>query len=314
MRLVTVADDSGPNSGSGLGRLGFLAADGKAYAFREAIRALGGWERARAMARQAIPAPGVLDEIHALLEAGPEAWKGAQALAEGFAAALGAGGLDARPAARLLAPIPRPRKNIFCVGRNYVEHARERGAEAPEHPVFFTKPPTSVVGPDARVPYPSQTQQFDYEGELAVVIGQGGRDIPRERALEHVFGYTILNDLTARDLQRRHQQWFKGKSLDGTCPLGPAIVSADEVGDPHRLQLETRVNGELRQSASTELFIFDIPELIAVLSAGMTLEPGDIIATGTPAGVGAATGQLLQRGDRVDITITGLGTLTTYIV
>jgi len=288
--------------------------DGEAYTFREALQALGGWHAVREWVGEAIPQPQVLDDIHALLDAGPPAWEAARRVTEQFAQGLRSGRLSARGASgKLLAPIPRPRKNVFCVGRNYVEHARERGAEAPEHPVFFTKPPTSVVGPDEEVPYPPETEQFDYEGELAVVIGRRGRNIPRERAYEYVFGYTILNDLTARDLQKRHQQWFKGKSLDGTCPMGPVLVTADELGDPHRLQLETRVNGELRQSTSTSLMIFDIPELIAVLSLGMTLEPGDILATGTPSGVGIALGKLLQPGDRVDITISGIGTLTTRI-
>ena len=313
MRLVTALDDAVRRDGAGQGLLGFVV-DDRPYTFREAIRALGGWEQARTVAGADLTSPEVLDDIHALLDAGPQAWQGAARLVERFTAAVRGRQAQARPAGQLLAPIPRPRKNVFCVGRNYVEHAKERGAQAPEHPVFFTKPPTSVVGPDAQVPYPPQTEQFDYEGELAVVIGRKGRDIPRSEAMQYVFGYTILNDLTARDLQKRHQQWFKGKSLDGSCPMGPTLVTADEVGDPHKLQLETRVNGELRQSASTELMIFDIPELIAVLSLGMTLEPGDIIATGTPAGVGAATGKLLKPGDRVDITISGLGTLTTYIV
>src|SRR5690606_14359004 len=156
--------------------------------------------------------------------------------------------------------------------------------------------------------------QFDYEGEVAVIIGRGGRDIPKEQAEQHIFGYTIANDLTARDLQKRHQQFFRGKSLDYTCPLGPWIVTADELESVNHLQLETRVNGEVRQSGSTAEMIFDIPTLIHVLSDGMTLEPGDIILTGTPVGVGAALGKLLQPGDRIDVSITGTGTLTTYIV
>ncbi len=193
---------------------------------------------------------------------------------------------------RLLAPLPRPAKNVFCVGRNYAEHIAE-GERAQnvkigvtEVPVFFTKPPTAVIGPGAAVPlFPHLSTQIDYEVELAVVIGTAGRDIPPERALAHVFGYTIVNDITARDVQRRHGgQYFKGKGLDGSCPMGPWIVTADEIPDPAGLAIRSRVNGELRQDSTTAAMIFDIPTLIASLSAGLTLEPGDVLATGTPSG------------------------------
>lgn len=256
--------------------------------------------------------PEAFTDMLALIEGGPTVWQAARRVADHLTAL---GEAARRPLAleSLLAPILRPRKNIICVGRNYAAHAHERGAEAPGEPVFFTKAPTTVVGPDARVPYPAVTEQFDYEGELAVIIGRKGRNIPREKALDYVFGYTIANDLTARDLQKRHQQWFRGKSLDATCPMGPWIVTPDELGPVHDLRLETRVNGELRQEGLTAHMVFDVPTLIAVLSDGMTLEPGDIIMTGTPAGVGAALGKLLSPGDRVDITIDAIGTLTTYI-
>lgn len=213
--------------------------------------------------------------------------------------------------ARLVAPIPRPRKNVFCVGRNYAEHAQERGADRPDYPVFFTKASNTVVGPGAHIQHPTITKQLDYEGELAVVIGKGGCDINRADALAHVFGYTIINDITARDLQKRHQQWFKGKSLDSSCPMGPVIVTADEVPDPQNLDVRTWVNGELRQSANTSSMIFTVPVIIEWLSQGYTLEPGDIIATGTPAGVGAGyePPRFLQGGDVIDIEISGIGRL-----
>lgn len=231
------------------------------------------------------------------------------------------GGAPAIPAAavRLLAPLPRPEKNVFCVGRNYREHIAE-GERAQnvkigvtEVPVFFTKPRTAVIGPGAEIPiFPHVSSQVDYEVELAVIIGTAGRDIPRERALEHVFGYTILNDVTARDVQRRHGgQYFKGKGLDGSCPMGPWIVTADAIGDPAGLGLRSLVNDELRQQSTTAEMIFDIPTLIASLSEGMTLEPGDILATGTPSGVGYAMDppKFLKEGDRVVCEIDGIGRL-----
>jgi 2-keto-4-pentenoate hydratase/2-oxohepta-3-ene-1,7-dioic acid hydratase in catechol pathway len=222
----------------------------------------------------------------------------------------------------LLAPIPRPRRNIFCVGKNYRDHAHEfarsgyesgaiKGAESDDYPAVFTKPGSCVVGPGATVQlHPSVTSGVDYEGELAVVIGRQGRDINRAEAMGYVWGYTIVNDVTARDRQKKHRQWFLGKALDTFCPMGPWITTADEV-TADDLQLQTRVNGELRQNANTRDLIFDIPSLIETLSAGMMLQPGDVIATGTPAGVGLgfAPPRFLGPGDEVTVTITGLGTL-----
>ncbi|PAE25383.1 fumarylacetoacetate hydrolase family protein [Bacillus sp. 7894-2] len=218
----------------------------------------------------------------------------------------------------LEAPIPRPDKNIFCVGKNYAEHAIEMGSkeDIPEHIMVFTKSPTTVIGPDATVlNHNNVTAELDYEGELAVVIGKKGRAIPKEKALEHIFGYTIINDVTARDLQSRHKQFFIGKSLDATCPMGPWIVHKSAVENPNQLDIQTKVNGELRQSSNTENFIFPIEEIISVLSKGMTLEPGDIIATGTPAGVGKGfkPPRFLKPGDKVEITVENIGTLTNFI-
>lgn len=258
----------------------------------------------------------VAGSILELIEGGEATWAAAKARASDPAAAIAAGDVQ------LLAPIPRPRKNVFCVGRNYIEHvaegARAMGTETklPEVPQFFTKAPTTVNAPGAPVRLDAAlTKLLDYEVELAVVIGKAGRDIPKERALDHVFGYTIANDVTARDLQRRHEQWFKGKSLDTTLPLGPWIVDKDEIGDPTTLELTLTVNGEERQRAKASMMIFDIPTIIAFLSAGLTLEPGDIIATGTPSGVGFAMSppQGLKDGDVVTAKIDRIGELTSPI-
>jgi 2-keto-4-pentenoate hydratase/2-oxohepta-3-ene-1,7-dioic acid hydratase in catechol pathway len=221
----------------------------------------------------------------------------------------------------LVAPIPRTRRNVFCIGRNYVEHAAEfhksgydasgGGSAQPEAPVFFTKPPSSIVGPNALIdPHTALTSELDYEAELGVIIGRGGRNITRAHALDHVWGYTIINDVTARDLQKKHKQWFLGKGLDTFCPMGPWAVTADEVGTAP-LEVTCHVNGEERQRASTADLIFDIPTIIESLSAGITLEPGDVIATGTPKGVGIGFDppRFLKSGDVVRISITHLGTL-----
>ena len=240
------------------------------------------------------------------------------------AAAAGRAQTIAADAVRLLAPLPRPRKNVFCVGRNYAEHIAE-GERAQnikvgvtEVPVFFTKPPTAVIGPGAAIPiFADVSTSIDYEVELALVIGKPGHDIPPERAYEHIFGYTIVNDVSARDVQRRHGgQYFKGKALDGSCPMGPWIVTADEIPDAGHLGIRLRVNGETRQDSTTAAMIFDIPTLIASLSAGLTLEAGDVIATGTPSGVGYAMDPpcFLRPGDVVTCEIDGIGRLENPVV
>ena len=215
---------------------------------------------------------------------------------------------------RLLAPIGAPRRNVFCLGRNYADHAAERGAAVPEHPVYFTKPDTAVVGPGDDVIHHAVTNELDYEVELAVVIGAGGRDIARADALAHVFGYTVINDVTARDLQKRHTQWFKGKSLDTFCPMGPVLVTVDEIPDPQALAISLRVNGQTRQQSHTSKMIFPVAQCIEVLSQSLTLVAGDIIATGTPDGVGAASGNFLKAGDRVEAEVEGIGVLANRIV
>jgi 2-keto-4-pentenoate hydratase/2-oxohepta-3-ene-1,7-dioic acid hydratase in catechol pathway len=237
---------------------------------------------------------------------------------------LSASGGSAVPlsSVKLLAPIPHPRRNIFCVGKNYRDHAKEfagsgyeagavKGAEIDEFPAVFTKPASTVVGPGDTVSLHSHiTSAVDYEVELTLVIGKGGRDISKESAFDHIWGYTIINDVTARDRQRNHKQWFMGKALDTFCPMGPWIATSDEV-DAENLDVKCWVNGELRQNANTRDLIFDIPTLIATISAGLTLEPGDLIATGTPAGVGLGFNppRFLKAGDEVSMSITGLGTL-----
>ncbi len=201
---------------------------------------------------------------------------------------------------RLLAPV-QPSK-IICVGRNYAEHAREHGAEIPEMPLLFFKPPSAVIGPGEAIILPPQSQQVEHEAELVVVIGKQGRWIEPENAHQHILGYTVGNDVTARDLQRRDSQWTRGKGFDTFCPLGPWI---DTTFDPADAMITCHVNGELRQMASTRDMIFTIRQLIAFASSVMTLLPGDVILTGTPAGVGP-----LASGDEVRVTVEGLGTLT----
>lgn len=230
-------------------------------------------------------------------------------------------------AVKIEAPIPRPARNVMCVGKNYHEHAREftksgfdssasSVADAiPTAPIIFTKVPECVIADGADIRYPAGvSDSLDYEAELAVIIGRGGRSISKAQAYGHVCGYTIVNDVTARDLQGRHKQWFLAKSLDTFCPMGPWLVTADAV-DPANLGVKCWVNDELRQNANTRDLIFDIPTLIETISAGITLQPGDIIATGTPAGVGIgfAPPKFLQRGDRVTIEIEGLGRLSNKV-
>jgi 2-keto-4-pentenoate hydratase/2-oxohepta-3-ene-1,7-dioic acid hydratase in catechol pathway len=223
----------------------------------------------------------------------------------------------------LLAPIPEPRRNIICLGMNYAAHAAESlrakslPIKMPEVPVFFTKATTTVNAPFGDIPYdPGVSQKLDWEVELAVVIGKQGKNIPRAEAFDHVFGYTVLNDVSARDLQVSHQQFFKGKSLDGSCPMGPAIVTRDEVPEAHSLILRCWVNGELKQESTTSDLIFDIPALIEWLSRGMTLLPGDILSTGTPSGVGYARTppEFLKPGDVVTCEVEGIGRISNRVV
>ena len=226
---------------------------------------------------------------------------------------------------RLEAPLPLPRRNLWCVGRNYHEHAKElqtsvfkdNNANPATWPIVFTKVPECVIanGDDVVLPGAAVSEQIDYEAELAVIIGTGGKNITREDAMKHVFGYTIVNDVTARDVQMRHQQWDMGKSFDTFCPMGPWIVTADELDGQHT-RVRCWVNDSLRQDGRTEDLIFDIPTLIETISRGITLYPGDVIATGTPAGVGLGLKPpvFLKKGDVVRIEIDGIGTLQNAFV
>lgn len=227
---------------------------------------------------------------------------------------------------QLLAPIPRPRKNVMAVGRNYRDHAREfsnSGFDAsekqmiPDHPVIFTKAPTSVIGPGAAIDTSNDPLgSTDYEGELAFVVGAAAKRVPKARAMDYVYGYTIVNDVTARDLQKRHVQWFIGKSPDTYCPMGPCITTVDDLPDIGSSWLRTWVNGELRQEAPISALIFDVPTLIATLSEVITLEPGDIVATGTGLGVGIGFDppRYLRPGDVVEVAIDGIGRLGNSVI
>jgi 2-keto-4-pentenoate hydratase/2-oxohepta-3-ene-1,7-dioic acid hydratase in catechol pathway len=248
---------------------------------------------------------------------------GAQLLEQARAALGRATATVPLAAVRLLAPIPRPRQDVICLGMNYVAHAieslRSKGQEPklPEHPVFFTKAATTVCAPDDDIPLdPRVTSAFDYEVELAFIVGRGGKNIARAEALSHVFGYTIVNDVTARDLQNRHLQWYKGKSLDHSCPIGPWIVTADDIPDPAALGLRLRLNGETRQDSTVSDLIFDIPTIIEVLSLGMTLEPGAIVSTGTPSGVGMGFDppRYMHPGDVMEAEVDQIGVLRNRVV
>lgn len=217
-------------------------------------------------------------------------------------------------------PIPNPGK-VLCMAVNYWSHARETSTEPPEVPYLFVKLPSTLVGHRATVVFPRGTQRADYEVELAVVVGRRGKYVGRAKAMDYVFGYTVLNDLSIRERQaplprspRLGLRWLTGKNFDTSAPLGPFVVTKDEVQDPHNLRLGTRVNGEVRQDGSTSDMVFKIPEIIEAVSDGLTLEPGDVIATGTPSGVGLGTGKYLKHGDVVEVWVEGVGVLTNYVV
>jgi 2-keto-4-pentenoate hydratase/2-oxohepta-3-ene-1,7-dioic acid hydratase in catechol pathway len=269
------------------------------------------------------PSSAVPRSLPDLIREGRESWaRLAARIADAVAGGPPGAAVVAADAVHWQAPIRRPPKNVICLGLNYSSHAKEsaqaRGREVkiPDHPVFFTKAPTSINGPYDAIDWdPSVTQQVDYEAELGVVIGAGGKNIPRAKALDHVFGYTVINDVSARELQQRHLQWFKGKSLDGFCPMGPVVVTADEFGNPQTKTIGLRVNGVQKQHSTTANMIFAVDVIIEALSQGMTLEPGDVIATGTPEGVGLGRTppEFLKDGDVVETEIEGIGTLRNRI-
>lgn len=273
--------------------------------------------------------PSYLTTMQAFIEGGAKALGAAKRAAryvgvqgpEGLKRLGSVGAVVQLGRAKIISPIPSPRKNVILLGVNYKEHieegARARSLELkyPEAPVFFTKPATSIIGHLGKVVHHRATEKLDYEIELAVIIGKKGRDIPKEKVYDYIFGYTICLDMTARDLQRRHGQWFKGKSLDTLCPLGPWIVHKSALPNPQALRLICRVNGEVMQDDNTSNMIFDIPTTIESLSSGMTLEPGEIISTGTPSGVGFARVPpfFLKPGDKVEGEIEGIGVLQVEI-
>ncbi len=241
---------------------------------------------------------------------------GADAL-EKIAAFSSAGGAEALPlgSVRLTAPIPRPPK-LICVGLNYRDHAAECGLEIPKVPTIFNKFPNVIVGPGDPIVLPANSTKPDYEAEFAFVVGTGGRHIPGERWKDHVFGYMNLNDVSARDFQMATSQWLMGKTFDTFAPTGPWLVTADEIADPHNLDIRITVSGEVLQSSNTRNLIFGIPELIAHLSSVVTLEPGDIVSTGTPGGVGFVRKppRYLRAGDECVVEVAGLGQLRNPVV
>ena len=264
-----------------------------------------------------VPLDSVAPSLLALID------MGADGLTKAKQAVANAKAVVPATSVKLLAPIPRPRQNVICVGLNYVAHAAEgaraagRDLKLPTHPVYFTKALNAVCGPNDDIPLdPNVTQQLDYEVEMAFVIGKPGKNIKREDALSHVFGYTIVNDVSARELQTQHLQFFKGKSLDRTCPIGPCIVTADDIADPGALGLRLRVNGETRQNSNTNDLIFNIQTIIEELSLGMTLEAGTIISTGTPSGVamGMTPPQWLKPGDVMEAEVDSIGVLVNKVV
>ena len=210
-----------------------------------------------------------------------------------------------------LSPIPRTPKNIMAVGKNYADHAKEMGGEANTF-VVFTKAPTAIAADEQTLSvHADKTSSYDYEGELAIVIGKKGKDIPTKLAFDYIFGYTIANDLTARDIQKNHQQYFLGKGLEGSCPIGPYVVTKDEIPNPQELTVVTKVNDEIRQNGKTSDMVYSVEQIISDISKTVTLEPGDIILTGTPSGVGNGYNppKFLKSGDIVKISIEGIGTL-----
>ena len=216
----------------------------------------------------------------------------------------------------VLAPIPRTRKNIICLGLNYHEHAMETKSPIPEYPIFFTKPSTCIIGPDAPILFPKYTSKVDYEAELAFIFGKRGKDVSEEDAYDYIAGYTVLNDVTARDLQRWHSQWFKGKSLDTFAPRGPYLVTKDKVPDPHNLEISLELNGVAMQKSNTGNMIFKIPALVKFITMDMTVEPGDIVATGTPSGVGFTRNPpvYLKPGDIIKVSVEKVGILQNKVV
>jgi len=301
MRLVTYSESKRKPA-----QVGVIAKDGSII------------DLARAAKKTRVALPFAADDMIALIASGRAGLAAVKKAIAGIKT-----GHHAQNKVVLHAPIPRPRKNVFCVGWNYLDHfaegakARPHVQEMPAHPAFFSKAPTTVNGPYSDVPaHAGITEKLDWEVELGVIIGKGGINIAEADAMKHIFGYTVANDVSAREVQRQHgQQWFKGKSLDGHCPMGPWIATADEVKEPQNLRITCRVNGVIKQDSNTSYMYFKIARIIAELSAGLTLEPGDIILSGTPAGVGHARTppEFMKAGDVLETEIMGLGLLRNRI-
>jgi 2-keto-4-pentenoate hydratase/2-oxohepta-3-ene-1,7-dioic acid hydratase in catechol pathway len=253
--------------------------------------------------------PGIPADMLAFLEAGASALQTAQRAFDQAASGLELSQL------KLLAPLPRPGK-IICIGLNYSDHAAESGQPIPQYPVVFAKYANAIVGPGEAIILPRVTDQVDYEAELGFVIGKRGRYVPEADAMSYVAGYLPINDVSARDYQMRTSQWTMGKIFDTFAPMGPALVTADEISNPHNLDIRLTINGEVLQNSNTRNLIFGVPQLVASLSEVMTLEPGDVVSTGTPPGVGMARKpqRWLRPGDVVDVEIEGLGTLSNPVV
>ena len=272
-------------------------------------RARVGVVRDDAIADLSVLAPALPTEMAALLAAGPDALATARNAAEQAHTLLALGEVT------LLAPVLRPGK-VLAIGLNYADHIAESGLARPEHPTVFNKQSTCITGPLSPVHLPRNSKALDYEGELAFVIGRRCRHVPKERAREVIAGYCIMNDVSVRDVQLRTPTWTMGKSFDTHGPLGPWLVTADELPDPLALRLRTFVNGELRQDSNTSQLVFGCDYLVEHLTQAFTLEPGDVITTGTPGGVGMAMKppRFLQAGDRVRIEIEGLGALENHVI
>ncbi len=256
-------------------------------------------------------APAGFGSLLELIESGQEG----RSKAEQFGSSAPSAARHSLAGVTLLAPIPRPRK-LICVGLNYLDHAKETGAEIPKVPTIFNKFATSVIGPGANIVLPRVSKAPDFEAEFAFVIGRGGRHIAAEDWQAHVFGYTIVNDVSARDYQRATSQWLMGKTFDTFAPMGPCIVTADEIASPHELDIQLDIDGETLQDSNTRELIFKVPDLIAFLSSVFTLEPGDIVSTGTPAGVGFARKppRYLRPGEKVTVRVEGIGELQNSVV
>jgi acylpyruvate hydrolase len=277
-------------------------------------RACRAWLRAEGTPRaEAVAAAWVPGEIKAFLQGGTKSMDLARKAVEFVRENLDkipSGTVYSRKEVRLTAPVPAPGK-IICVGLNYRDHIREMKREEPEIPVIFAKFANAVIGPHDEIPLPPVTKKLDYEAEFAFVIGKRAKNVSREEAMDYVAGYTIVNDVSARDLQMRTIQWLQGKTLDGSAPMGPCLVTKDEISDPHNLEIALWVNGEERQRSNTRHLVFDVPRLVEFLSELMTLEPGDVVCTGTPGGVGIARTPpvFLQDGDVVRIEVEHIGIL-----